>query len=124
EAGELKRTHGVEKIFHAAAVVGQVGGGYTPVSDLGMCVQNALEMADTEEFENVKLKSILFPLMGTGTGRGNLEKTARELIEAALSYLEANPQCRIQQVYFLARNEKDLEVCQHILQENPDVVID
>jgi O-acetyl-ADP-ribose deacetylase (regulator of RNase III) len=124
EAGELKRTHGVKKIFHAAAVIGQVGGGYTPVPDLGMCIRNALEMADTEECENVELKSILFPLMGTGTGRGDLEQKARELIEAAISYLETNPRCRIQQVYFLAWSEKDLEVCQHILQENNEVVID
>src|SRR5262249_9509358 len=29
-AGDLERTHGVKKIFHAAVVVGQVGKGYRP----------------------------------------------------------------------------------------------
>jgi len=122
-AGELERTHRVKKIFHAASVVGQVGKGYTPVADIGMCVRNALEIANSDEFENMNLKSILFPLIGTGTGRGKLEEKARELIDAALSHLEANPQCRIQRVYFLTWSDKELEVCQRILQEAREVVI-
>jgi O-acetyl-ADP-ribose deacetylase (regulator of RNase III) len=122
-AGELERTHGVKKIFHAAAVTGQVGKGYTPIADIGMCVRNALQMADAEELRSIELKSILFPLMGTGTARGDVEQKAKELIDAAISHLEAHPQCKIQRVYFLTWSEKDLEVCQHVLHEAHDVVI-
>jgi O-acetyl-ADP-ribose deacetylase (regulator of RNase III) len=121
-AGELERTHGVKRIFHAAAVTGQVGKGYAPIADIGICVRNALQMADTEELQNIELKSILFPLMGAGTARGDLESKAKELIDAAISHLEAHPQCRIDRVYFLTLSEEDLEVCQRILQETQDVV--
>jgi O-acetyl-ADP-ribose deacetylase (regulator of RNase III) len=122
-AGELWGTHGVKKIFHAASVVGQVGKGYTPIADIAICVHNALEMVDSADWADLDLKSILFPLMGTGTGRGELEQKARELIEAAISHLEARPECKIERAYFLVWSEKDLEVCRCILDEAPEVVV-
>ena len=122
-SGELERTHGVKKIFHAASVVGQVGKGYTPVADVAMCVRNALELADSPEIDDVELKTMLFPLMGTGTGGGEMEGKARELIGAAISHLVNNPACRINGVYFLALTEIHLQVCQRILQEAPEVII-
>jgi O-acetyl-ADP-ribose deacetylase (regulator of RNase III) len=120
-AGKLERTHGVKRLFHAAAVIGELGKGYRPISDVGECVKNALEMVDSADLADIELKSILFPLIGTGTGRGNLEEKARELIHAALSYLEANPACRIESVYFLTWSDKELEACQHILEESKEV---
>ncbi len=121
-AGELGRTHGVKKIFHAAAAIGQVGTGYTPISDLGMCVRNALDTADSDELKGLELKSILFPLLGTGTARGDVQQKARELIHSAIFHLEAHPRCAIQQVFFLAWSEKDLEACQHVLHQAAGVV--
>ena len=120
-AGELERTHSVKKIFHAASVVGQVGKGYTPIGDIKMCVQNALEKADSLELKNLELKSILFPLMGTGTGRGALEENARELIDEAIAYLLENPQSRILKVYFLIRTDKQLQTCQRIFHESGEL---
>ena len=122
-AGELERTNSVKKIFHAAAVTGQVGTGYSPIADIGICVRNALVMADADEFKGLELKSILFPLIGTGTARGELEKNAPQLINAAISYLETHPESRIDRVYFVTWSEKELEVCQRVLQESPDVAI-
>jgi O-acetyl-ADP-ribose deacetylase (regulator of RNase III) len=122
-AGELTRTHGVKKIFHAASVVGQIGKGYTPIADIAICVRNALELADDAKFDDAELKTILFPLMGIGSGRGNLEEKARELIRAAISHLEQHPPCRIDRVYFLVLTEKDLAVCQQVLHEAPEVII-
>src|SRR5262249_32390682 len=86
-AGELERRHSVKKIFHIASVIGQVGVGFTPIPGIGRCVSEALTLADSDDFVAMKLKSILFPLMGTGQARGSLERTAKELIEAAISYL-------------------------------------
>ncbi len=101
----------------------QVGTGYSPIADIGICVRNALVMADADEFKGLELKSILFPLIGTGTARGELEKNAPQLINAAISYLETHPESRIDRVYFVTWSEKELEVCQRVLQESPDVAI-
>lgn len=121
-AGELERTHLVKKIFHVASVIGQVGKGYTPVSDLGMCVRNALSEVDQPDLQDCKLRSILFPLMGTGSGSGNLEEKAKELIDAAIDYLKENSQSNFEEVYFLTSTIKELQVCQHILEENSEVL--
>ena len=94
-SGELERTRDVKKIFHAAAVIGQPGPGYRSIPDVAVCVRNALDLADSPEFDDIGLKSILFPLMGTGTGRGELEGRARELIGAAISHLLRDPPGRI-----------------------------
>lgn len=121
-SGELERTHQVKKIFHVASVVGHVGNGYTPVPDLDRCVRNALSEANEPELRNAGLRSILFPLMGTGGGKGKLEEKAKDLIDAAISYLEETPETPLEEIYFLASTPKDLKVCQHILEESPDVV--
>ena len=123
EFGELERTNTVKKIFHVAAVVGQVGKGYSPIPDITECVRNAIETADDSEYDDADLKTMLLPLLGTGTGRGELERRARELIYAAISHMERHPPCRIQRVYFLSWTERDLAVCQRILQESPEVTI-
>ena len=119
-SGELEETNGVKKVFHAASVSGQVGPGYRHISDIGICVRNALNLADSK-FADIELKSMLFPLMGTGTGRGELEEKARELIDAAISHLLCDPPGRIDHVYFLAWTDRDLAVCRRILDEAPEL---
>jgi O-acetyl-ADP-ribose deacetylase (regulator of RNase III) len=121
--GKLGETHGVKQIFHAAAVVGEVGVGYTPIGGIDRCISNALQEADKDEYAPLQLRSILFPLIGTGTGRGSLEKTAPSLIKAAIAYLNANRNSRVEKVYFVAWSDKELDVCQTALQEAPEVAI-
>ena len=121
DSGELKKTHNVKKIFHAASVIGQVGKGYSPIHDIRMCINNSLAKAESNDLCDVDLKSILFPLMGTGTGRGKIEDKAAELIDSAISYLINNTASRIQEVFFLTWSDKELEACQRILQESKDV---
>jgi len=120
-SGELERTHQVKKIFHVASVIGQVGKGYTPVANLDSCVRNALAEADEPELQGSELRTILFPLMGTGGGEGKLEEKSKELIDAAINYLEENPESFLKEVYFLASTRENLKVCQHILEESADV---
>jgi O-acetyl-ADP-ribose deacetylase (regulator of RNase III) len=122
-SGELERTRSVKKIFHAAAVMGQAGPGYTSIPDVAICVRNALDLADSPQFDDIELKSMLFPLMGTGTGRGELEGRARELIDTAINHLLRDPPGRIDEVYFLAWTDKDLEVCRRILREAPEITV-
>ena len=117
-AGELTKTNGVKMIFHAAAARGQVGRGYSSIPDIDECVRNALELADSDEMKdemiNANIHSILFPLMGTGTSRMNAEAAAKDLISAAISYLEENENSKINQVFFLAYNELDKDLCEHV----------
>jgi O-acetyl-ADP-ribose deacetylase (regulator of RNase III) len=120
-AGELTKTNGVKKIFHAAAVRGQVGRGYLPIHDIYECVRNALELADSEEMENEDLHSIVFPLMGTGTTKLSAQGIANQLIDTAVSYIEDNPDSRMNRIYFLAYNEHDFELCEHTFVNDPRI---
>ncbi len=114
-AGELEQKNGVKKIFHVASVRGEVGKGYESINDLGSCISNSLEKADSQEFENLDIKSILFPLLGTGQGRSQLKEVSQTLLQKAISYLKNNPRSRIETVFFLTYTEAELEECQKIL---------
>ena len=120
-AGELTKTHKVKKIFHAASVRGQVGRGYSPIPDIFECVRNALELADSREMAKVDIESILFPLMGTGSTRLSAQGIANLLIDTAVSYLEENPKSKIKNIFFLAYNEQDLELCKHTFINDPRI---
>lgn len=112
-SGELAKTHQVKKIFHAASVRGQVGRGYSSIQDIDECVRNALELVDSDEMAGEDIHSILFPLMGTGTSKLDAQAVARDLIGAAISYLEENKNSKINKVFFLVYNEQDREICEH-----------
>ena len=120
-SGQLATTHSVKMIFHAATVAGGVGQGYTPIPNIADCVTNALTKADSPEFDRVGLRSILFPLMGTGTARGDLRDIVAPLIEAAIEYLRTNRNSRIQQVHFMALSEAELVACRSLLDNSPVV---
>lgn len=112
-SGELAKTHQVKKVFHAAAVRGQVGRGYSSIPDIDECVRNALVHADSDDMANEDIHSILFPLMGTGTSKLDAQAVARDLIGAAISYLEENKNSKMNKVFFLVYNEQDREICEH-----------
>ena len=114
-AGGLQKTHNVKKIFHVAAVYGEIGFGYRPINNIEACITNCLIKADSEGFSNLGLKSILFPLMGTGVARGNLEEIAERLIRAAVSYMETTKNSMIECAYFLTSTDVELETCKAIL---------
>jgi O-acetyl-ADP-ribose deacetylase (regulator of RNase III) len=112
-SGELKRTNNVKKIFHAASVYGQVGRGYMPIPDISQCIRNALILADSEQLQAEEIRSILLPLMGTGTTRLSAQEVADQLIDAAVCYVEENPRSRIDKIFFLAFTEQDREICRN-----------
>ena len=121
-AGELEKSHGVKRIFHVAAVQGELGVGYAPVSDLGACVRNVLETADLPECAEVKIRSILIPLMGTGTGGASLTETVRLLINAAVGYFEHNPRSAVSAAHFLALTDQQRDACFAALEKVGDRV--
>jgi hypothetical protein len=116
-SGAMEQSHGVHRIFHVAANHGQVGRGYTPVPDLASCVVNALEAAKRlPDDVQGKLKSILFPLMGTRSRRGQvLQEQVEMLLDAAIDYLARTPDSPFKKVYFLTYTDKEFEVCDYLL---------
>lgn len=114
-AGQLAKSHRVKRIFHVAAVQGQLGIGYGPVPDVGACVRNALATADNPELAGAKLRSMLLPLMGTGTGGADLRVTLRTLIDAAINFFERTPTSKIATAYFLAFTDQQRDLCLNLL---------
>jgi O-acetyl-ADP-ribose deacetylase (regulator of RNase III) len=116
-AGRLADTHNVKRIFHAAAVYGVVGTGYHPIVQIEQCITNALARIDLDTKKAAKsvsqgqrldpeVKSILFPLMGTGTARAEIIQSARRQLQAAISYLRSRAEfTQVERVYFLAPTE-------------------
>jgi O-acetyl-ADP-ribose deacetylase (regulator of RNase III) len=107
--------NGVKKIFHVAAVHGAKPQGYQPVEDLESCVRKSLKEA--ERYKDEGYTSILFPLLATGTARGDLKPISARLLETAITYLEKHPESTIKTIYFLTWSDIDLETCQAILEQ-------
>lgn len=120
-SGALVQSRGVKKIFHAATVFGVPGIGYQTMLEVEQCVTNALRRMDHPQLQTDDLRSIVFPMMGTGAGGGNVNVIAPRLIQAALIYLVANPESRVETVYFSAWNHRDLEACTAALKNLTDV---
>ncbi len=116
--GNLARTHKVKKILHVASVIGQLGKGYFPIPDVPGCVENALRTVD-EKLANDDITSILFPLMGKGVAHRSFEQGVEALLEVAIDYLNSNPLSVLEKVFFLNYSDKELEVCQRLLDMNP-----
>jgi O-acetyl-ADP-ribose deacetylase (regulator of RNase III) len=119
-AGALEATNRVKKIFHAASVVGAPAEGFSPIAGIERCVTNALRKMDSPECRDANLRTILFPLMGTGTGRGSLEEVAGKLIGCAVDYLKQE-NTAVEKVFFIALTDRELAACRRILHHSPDV---
>ena len=117
-SGELEKSNKVKKIFHVAAVVGQARRGYRTIDGVEDCVTNALREA--EKFPDCK--TILFPLLGTGTAKDDIRTTADRLFRTAISFLERSPASKIESIYFLNFTDDQLEVCRILLEEHNGVI--
>jgi O-acetyl-ADP-ribose deacetylase (regulator of RNase III) len=83
------------------------------VGDVGACVTNALAIA-----EDLGLESVLFPLLGVGSGRGDVRATAAAMTIAAIDYLSARPSTVLRAVYFLGYTRSELAVVSECLAES------
>ena len=119
-AGALAETHKVKKIFHVAAVQpNQVGDGWKAVDNVDRCVATCLRKADALRDDD--LRSIVFPMLGTGAGGLNVYEIAPLLLQQVVSYFILNPQCTVERVNFLAWNGRDLEACMHALDDRDEI---
>jgi O-acetyl-ADP-ribose deacetylase (regulator of RNase III) len=105
-AGELWR-NGVHYIARVASVEGEPGVGFRRVRVLAQCVTNALT-----EIGPLPVPTILFPLLGTGQGRGRLRQTAHTLVGEALDYFAAVSTTDIAAIFFLEHRDVELDACQ------------
>jgi O-acetyl-ADP-ribose deacetylase (regulator of RNase III) len=108
-SGQLAKTNNVKLIFHVAAVHGTPKEGYHPVPNLHECVKNVLNKA-----ESLSYKSLLLPLLATGTAKGELEPISNLLITTAVAELESNAHRTLDTVYFLAWSDIDRDVCKQV----------
>jgi O-acetyl-ADP-ribose deacetylase (regulator of RNase III) len=121
-SGELARSHNVRYLIHVASVQGEPGTGYRQVRDVARCVTNVLAEADslfTREQTRQPVSSILFPLLGTGQGGGNIINTAQSMLGSAADYLVSVSDTRITIAYFLAHTYSELGAYRETLKENP-----
>jgi O-acetyl-ADP-ribose deacetylase (regulator of RNase III) len=124
-AGELSKSNGVRFVIHAAAVHGEPGGGFQQITQIGRCVSNALAAVEQLDFAGSPGRAgitVLFPLLGTGTGGGDVTSTARTLIHSAVNYLRSATTTRIETVLFLAYLDVELDACIAALDEVGDLV--
>jgi O-acetyl-ADP-ribose deacetylase (regulator of RNase III) len=117
-SGDLQR-RGVLSIVHAAAVTGRAGEGYRQVPDLGRCFTNVLAAVDNN---GTPLgESVLFPLLGTGNGHGDVEQTTRAFLGSVSSYLVDRPTTAIHEVYLLAYTDIEFEACKKVFADSDRV---
>lgn len=107
-SGSLNVSNNVRYIIHVAAVQGEPGSGFRQVRNVGLCVTNALREADRLASESPSIETIIFPLLGTGVGGGEVAPTVRTLIGAAINYLDDTPNTSLKCIYFLAYTELEL----------------
>ena len=107
-SGELRASHGVERIFHVATVEGVHGDGQrTDISTLEACVDEVLLAVSKAK---AGYRSVMFPMLGTGKGGFTVRSVAPIIVGRALSFLEANPGSPIQRVLILGYTMWDGDV--------------
>jgi hypothetical protein len=119
--GELEHTNQVKLLLHVASVEGELGVGYRPIAGIQRCVGNALRVADSPQYADLQLNSVLFPVMGTGTGGGELREMVGPQIASAVQYLTSNPGSGISKVYFSAYSERILAGLREVVESMPSL---
>jgi hypothetical protein len=112
--GELARHNGVRYVIHVAAVHGEPGSGYRQIQDVGGAVTNVLEKVEGIGADP-PVRSILFPILGVGVGRGDVEPTVRGMLDAAIGHFIVHPDSHLATVWLLASTIEELTVGRHVL---------
>jgi O-acetyl-ADP-ribose deacetylase (regulator of RNase III) len=112
---------GVKRIFHVAAVQGEAGHGYRPVQDLGRCLTRVLEEIDKENRGGQALRSVVFPLFGTGQAKGNPQEIFPMLVSVTLEYLRKSA-TQVNEVWFVAYRRSEFDGCMQVLDAEQDLI--
>jgi hypothetical protein len=118
--GALAASNNVRHVIHVATVSGEPGAGFQQVRNVGWCVTNALSQAERLAAADPEVRSVLFPLFGTGAMvRAPIEPTARVMLLAALDHLAAHPDTPLRTLYFLAYTAQEKSVIHEVLRTLP-----
>jgi O-acetyl-ADP-ribose deacetylase (regulator of RNase III) len=120
--GHLRESNNVRAIIHVAAV--QIGEDLTrlQLQAIDTCVFNVLREAERLAAElDPPIRSVIFPLFGTGSGRGDRESTARMMVDAVADYLRHHEGSGLCDIYFSARTNLTLEALQLAAKGSPDL---
>jgi O-acetyl-ADP-ribose deacetylase (regulator of RNase III) len=114
-ATRLYKEYGIKYVFHAAALQGAVGDGYTMMDEvLDDCVRNVFDQFAATAAE-AELSSILFPMLGAATTSMDPREVARKLLNPIVHKMTTIPQCR--KTIILARYESHRQGVYHAAAE-------
>ncbi|WP_432994664.1 macro domain-containing protein [Dactylosporangium sp. CA-233914] len=117
--GALADSNAVRWIIHVAAVHGEPGAGFRQIRHVGACVASALAHAERLAADDEAVRTIIFPMLGTGQAGGSVAATAVELVAAAVDHLAATPSTRLRGVYFLGYTEQEKTALTDALAAHP-----
>jgi O-acetyl-ADP-ribose deacetylase (regulator of RNase III) len=118
--GRLSESNHVRAIVHVAAVQIENDLGRRQLQAIDTCVFNVLQEVERLSGElGIPLRSVVFSLFGTGSGRGDRESTARVMVESAVGYLRWQEKTCLREVYFAARSNLSLEALQAAADDAP-----
>ena len=117
-SGELMRKNGVGHIVHVAAVQGEPGAGYRQVREIGRCVTHALRTVEDLARHEDRTSTVLLPILGVGTGGGELEGTVRALLGAAAAHFATEHGTHIVSLLMSAYTELERSVCLAVFDAN------
>lgn len=116
-SGALRKSNGVHRIIHVAAVQGEPGAGFRQVNDIGWCVTNTLDQAARLAGGDPALRTVLFPLLGTGMAGAPVEATANAMLLATVDHVVQRPQTPLRTICLLAYSERERRIldrlCRH-----------
>lgn len=115
-AGELATSNQVRFVIHVAAVQGEPGAGYRQVRNIDWCVTNALAAAERLATET-GIRSVLFPLLGTGEAGASIEPTARIMVDTVMDHLARSPHTALTRIYLLGYNDREYTALTTLLRE-------
>jgi O-acetyl-ADP-ribose deacetylase (regulator of RNase III) len=119
-SGKLRETNGVRAIVHVAAVQIEEDMGRRQLQEIDTCVFNVLHEIDRIAAGlEPSIRSVIFPLFGTGSGQGERDSTARVMVDSAAAYLRQKQDSCLREIYFTARTNLTLDVFREAFEECP-----
>jgi O-acetyl-ADP-ribose deacetylase (regulator of RNase III) len=118
-SGDLLKSNDVRYIIHVAAVEGRPGSGYQQVPDIFGCVDNVLIEAEKLAVQHAGVGSIIFPLLGTGEGGGDVDLTLRNMLDSVIGHLDRNRQTALTDIFFLAYYNVEYDCFIDYVYDNP-----
>jgi O-acetyl-ADP-ribose deacetylase (regulator of RNase III) len=124
ESGLLRRTNGVQRIFHVAHMSSGLGDAMKPEEkDLATCVENVLGKLEQENRRiwrklcDYNLNSVLFPMIGAGEDGLHIKAVAEKIIPAAIDHFTSTEDSTIRKIYFLAFRLRERNACDKVFDE-------